>query len=125
MLGFLWLGVSMLLAAVSPCCWPAVGGPSLGRAPLHAFAMGFLGSMLVAMVTRVSAGHSGRSLAADDRVWTLFWLLQAAVLARIMSEWFGTPALWVPAALWAAAVLAWGWRHLGWYGRSRADGRPD
>jgi uncharacterized protein involved in response to NO len=123
-LGFFWLGITMALMAASHSL-ASLGGPSLGLAPLHAYSMGFLGSTLVAMATRVSAGHSGRALAVDNRAWALFWLLQAAVIARIMSELFGTPALWLPAVLWAAAVLPWGWRHLGWYGRPRADGRPD
>jgi len=28
------------------------------------------------------------------------------------------------ALMWLAAVLAWGGRMLGWYGRVRADGQP-
>lgn len=122
-LGFVWLGVAMLLLAVSHTT-TAAGEGSLGLAPLHAYTMGFLGSMLVAMATRVSAGHSGRALAVDTVAWVLFGLLQAAVIARIMSDLAGTPGPWLAAALWAAALLPWGWRHLGWYGRPRADGRP-
>lgn len=46
--------------------------------------MGFLGSVLVAMVTSVSCGHSGRVLAADDLVWGLFWGLR-------YGRWYGRP----------------------------------
>lgn len=121
-LGFFWLGVALMLQAAGHAL-ALIGGPSLGLAPLHAYTMGFLGSMLMAMATRVSAGHSGRALAVDTRVWVLFWLLQAAVVGRIMVDLAGTPA-WLPAGVWAAALLPWGWRHLGWYGRPRIDGRP-
>lgn len=121
-LGFLWLGAAMALQATARALalW---GGPSLGLAPLHAYTMGFLGSTLVAMATRVSAGHSGRALAVDTPVWLLFWLLQAAVVGRIMADLAGSP-VWLPALAWAAALLPWGWRHLAWYGRPRIDGQP-
>ncbi|MCP5270831.1 MAG: NnrS family protein [Burkholderiaceae bacterium] len=122
-LGFVWLGVAMGLAAVSHGL-QAAGQPGLGLAPLHAYTMGFLGSTLVAMVTRVSAGHSGRSLAVDTGAWVLFWVLQAAVIGRIMSDIAQLPWLTWAAVTWAAALLPWGLRHLAWYGRPRVDGRP-
>lgn len=121
--GFLWLGLAMLLAAVSNGL-EASGRPGLGLAPLHAYTMGFLGSTLVAMVTRVSAGHSGRALAVDTRAWLLFWVLQAAVIGRIISDVAGTPLLAAAGLAWAAALLPWGLRHLRWYGQPRIDGRP-
>jgi uncharacterized protein involved in response to NO len=122
-LGFVWLGLAMLLAAVSHGL-EAAGRPGLGLAPLHAYTMGFLGSTLMAMVTRVSAGHSGRALAVDAVAWALFWLLQGAVIGRIMADVAAWPTLNGAALAWAAALLPWGWRHLGWYGRPRIDGRP-
>jgi uncharacterized protein involved in response to NO len=121
--GFVWLGLAMLLAAVSHGL-EAGGRPGLGLAPLHAYTMGFLGSTLVAMVTRVSAGHSGRALAVDTAAWGLFWLLQGAVIGRIMADVAGWPTLNGAALAWTAALLPWGCRHLGWYGRPRIDGRP-
>ena len=39
----------------------------LGRAPAHALFIGFFGSLLVAMVTRVTQGHSGRPLVLGAR----------------------------------------------------------
>jgi uncharacterized protein involved in response to NO len=122
-LGFVWLGAAMLLAAVSHGL-EATGRPGLDLAPLHAYTMGFLGSTLVAMVTRVSAGHSGRALAVDTLAWALFWLLQGAVIGRIMADVAGWPTLTAAGLAWAAALLPWGARHLGWYGRPRVDGRP-
>lgn len=96
----------------------AVGGGGLARA--------FLGSIMYAMVTRVSCGHGGRKLLADPATWVGFWVLQSAVVARIVAAlWPDTLALMVGAALlWFAAVLPWGVRLLSWYGRPRPDGRP-
>jgi uncharacterized protein involved in response to NO len=127
-IGFLWFGVAIALAAVSHALMATSGGErSLGLAPLHAMTMGFLGSTLIAMATRVSCGHSGRTLVADDFVWRLFWLLEAAVLLRLMAALWPPAAQWVlllAALAWAVAVVAWALRYGGWYGRPRVDGRP-
>ena len=126
--GFVWLGLALALSALSHAWLAASGGVhSLGLAPLHALALGYLGATLFAMATRVSAGHSGRPLAADDLAWTLYWLVQAAALLRVAGALWSAHAAGLAvasAALWAAATLGWGWRYGGWLGRPRADGRP-
>ena len=81
---------------------------------------------MLAMVTRVSCGHSGRALVADDIIWSLFWLLQAATLLRIAAaaqSALSGGLLLAAALLWAAIMAVWGLRLGGWYGRLRADGR--
>ena len=126
-LGFVWLGLGLLLAGVSHLAEGVVGSVVLPLAWLHAITMGCLGSLMLAMVTRVSCGHSGRSLVADNLVWALFWTLQAAVLVRIAAAIGAAPvqALLVVAALaWCGVMLAWGARYGSWWGRPRADGRP-
>lgn len=131
-LGFVWLGLSFVLAGMSHLMLAASDGAlSLGVAPLHAFTMGFLGSTLIAMVTRVSCGHGGRTLTADDVVWRLFWVLQAAVLARVVAAVFaatgspGASPLIAAAALgWGGVCVAWALRYGRWYGTPRVDGRP-
>lgn len=125
-LGFLWLGVSFVLAGASQLLGLRLGTPVLGLGALHALTMGCLGSLMLAMVTRVSCGHSGRTLVADNTVWALFWVLQLAVLLRIGASINQAPGwlLMTAALLWAGVMAAWGARLLGWYGRQRADGRP-
>jgi uncharacterized protein involved in response to NO len=125
--GFLWFGTALALAATSHGWMAARGaGHSLGLAPLHALAMGFMGSTMIAMVTRVSCGHGGRALVADDFVWRLFQLLQIAVLLRLLGAiWPAAADAAVPLAAlaWAAAVVSWALRYGAWYGRPRVDGR--
>ena len=125
-LGFVWLGLAFLLSGTAR--WLSVwqGAPVLGLGALHALTLGCLGSLMLAMVTRVSCGHSGRSLVADNAVWSLFWLLQITTLLRMVSALQTAPValLSVAAALWAGVVLVWGIRMAGWYGRPRSDGRP-
>lgn len=129
-IGFLWLGLAFVLGGLSPWLAWAFGAGTLGLGALHALTMGCLASLMLAMVTRVSCGHSGRALVADRVAWTLFWLLQAATLLRIVSAVpgvFGVAWAWllpVAAVLWAITMAAWGVRLGGWYGRLRADGRP-
>ena len=100
--------------------------PALALGALHALTMGCLGSLLLAMVTRVACGHSGRPLVADNLMWGLFLSLQAAVLLRIVGALPTAPALVLAAAaaLWAGVVGVWSLRLMGWFGRLRADGRP-
>lgn len=124
--GFVWLGLSLCLSGASQVLL-ALGVLSfLGLGALHALTMGFLSSTLLAMVTRVASGHSGRALVADATVWGLFWVLQAAVLLRIAGTVPGASGLWLAAAAltWTGVVLVWGGRLMNWFGRPRSDGRP-
>ena len=127
-LGFVWLGLAFLLYA-----WNGgavlLDAPeaAIGLAPLHALTMGFFGSVMFAMVTRVTAGHSGRALVADNLTWSLFWILQIAVLLRILSEtWLAQGGTLTLAAivLWCAAFVVWAGRSTPIYLRPRPDGRP-
>lgn len=126
--GFLWLGLSFVLGAVSHAGQAlAVAPAGLGLAPLHAMTMGYLGSTLIAMVARVASGHSGRAVVADPLLWRLHWLLQAAVLLRVLAALWPaatTPLMTLAALAWCAVVTAWAGRYGRWLGRPRADGRP-
>ena len=125
-IGFLWLGLALVLGGVTQLMGWAQAAPVLSLGALHALTMGCLASLMLAMVTRVSCGHSGRALVADRLVWSLFWLLQAATLLRIAGAAQTVFAGWLllaAALLWAGVMAVWGLRLGGWYGRLRADGR--
>jgi len=126
-LGFLWLGLGLALSGASQLLGWASSSVVLPLAALHAITMGALGSLMLAMVTRVSCGHAGRSVVADDLVWGLFWLLQVATLLRMAATvpgWPVQPLFTATALLWAGVMLIWGLRYGSWYGRPRDDGRP-
>jgi uncharacterized protein involved in response to NO len=127
-LGFLWLGIAFALYAWNTAVALAgIERATLGLAPLHALTMGFFGTVTLAMVTRVTAGHGGRQLVADNLTWSLFWTLQAAVLVRVLVDALPAQASWLTLAaivLWCAALLPWAARNLSIYLRARADGRP-
>lgn len=124
--GFTWLGLALVLSGASQLLGLRQGVPLLGLGALHALTMGFLGSVLLAMVTRVSCGQSGRSLVADNWVWALFGVLQVATLLRIASA-LAHVTTWLTLAAatsWLVAMVLWGTRLAIWYGQPRSDGRP-
>jgi len=90
-IGFLWLGFGFLLDATGHFWTHLTGDPGWALGAMHATTMGFMGSLLLAMVTRVSCGHGGRPLVADTFVWSVFWLLQLATCIRILVTVFETP----------------------------------
>jgi uncharacterized protein involved in response to NO len=124
-----WLPVAMLLQLARDASFSLTGAWVLGRAPIHALGMGYFGGLLVAMVTRVTVGHSGRPLAMDRATLVCFVALQAAAAARVASEIATAPATirWLllgSLAAWLAACATWAARHAPIYLAPRIDGRP-
>ena len=98
----------------------------LGRAPMHALFIGFFGSLLVAMVTRVTQGHSGRPLQMYGIAWFAFAAIQVVATLRILAEVLPDPGLWqaLAAVGWLLALSPWV-AHIGRiYLSPRRDGRP-
>ena len=125
-IGFVWLGVALLLSALQSVA--ALNGIFiLGYAPLHVLTVGFFGSLLLAMVSRVTLGHSGRPLRADRLTWLLFLGLQAVVVLRVCADMAGWPwsgRLMTVAVLgWLGVFGCWSCRYMPIYWRPRADGR--
>ncbi len=125
----LWLGMAFFLFALQGAAAffaldPAWGG----RAPLHALTVGYFGSILIGMATRVTLGHSGRLISSDVWAWRLFWCFQCVALLRIGGEWFGAPGIanpiWLSALGWLLVFGIWNRVHLSMYVKPRPDGRP-
>jgi uncharacterized protein involved in response to NO len=128
---FAWLAASFVLGGFAHWHEAALGG-NWHAAPLHAFTMGFLASILLAMLTRIICAQTGRAVVADDLLWRLFWMLQVAVVLRLaasMAANFVTRWQWpltaASAGLWSLLWLTWAWRYVPWLARPRQDGRPD
>lgn len=122
-IGFVWLGLTLCLDALAQL----MGDGLWSLLPLHALTMGFLGSILLAMATRVSCGHSGRTLTADNLAWGLFWGLQVAVVLRLAAIAWPAQSAWLlpgGATAWLLVMGGWALRYGRWYGLPRVDGRP-
>jgi uncharacterized protein involved in response to NO len=127
--GFAWLPIAMALQAGRDASFALTGQWALGRAPIHALGIGFFGGMLVAMVTRVTMGHSGRPLRMGPAALACFAGVQLAAVARVGSEIATAPAaihslLLGSAVLWLLAFGVWAFGHGGIYLAPRADGKP-
>jgi uncharacterized protein involved in response to NO len=125
-IGFAWLPIAFVLYTVQSLCLFAGRALALGLAPLHMLTIGYFGSMLVAMVTRVTQGHSGRPLQMGAVPWLCFALLQGVVLLRVWAELAPDTYLWlvIAACGWLLAFLPWVLRSAWIYLTPRADGKP-
>ncbi|HXZ02828.1 MAG TPA: NnrS family protein [Stellaceae bacterium] len=96
--------------------WLALGAGLLGMAELdadlppsaaiHALTAGAIGTMVLAVMTRVARGHTGRALSADRATSLIYVLVGLAALARVVAVFAGAwtlPLLVVSAGLWVAA----------------------
>lgn len=100
--GFAWLPIAFVLYTVQSVQFALSSEFILGRAPAHALFIGFFGSLLVAMVTRVTQGHSGRPLVLGKVAAFAFIVIQLVALTRIVAEF-------TPDSLAAQAIAALGW----------------
>lgn len=124
---FAWLAPAFGLFALQSALQGSMPG-ILGQAPLHALTLGFFAAMLLGMASRVSLGHSGRPVAADDVMWWAFCMTQTAAVLRVVSDLPGLPGaptlMWLSAMLWLGALAIWSWRYAPSCWRPRVDGKP-
>ena len=125
-IGFAWLGIALMLYSAQSLIAFISGHVWLAIAPLHALTIGYFSSMVLAMVTRVTLGHSGRLLRADKTAWLLFLSFQFAAIARILGDFPFTSAsiLYIIAAIiWLACFMLWDIKHIPIYLQARSDGK--
>jgi uncharacterized protein involved in response to NO len=125
-LGFAWLPLAFAMYAAQSLWFAASGEWAYARAPAHALFIGYFGSLLVAMVTRVTQGHAGRALELGSGGAFAFAVVQLAALTRIAAEAGSDALAWQVAAgaLWLLAFLPWALRSGAIYLSPRADGKP-
>ncbi|WP_132999778.1 NnrS family protein [Luteimonas arsenica] len=125
-LGLAWMPVTFALYAAQSLAYFGGEGFVLGRAPAHALFVGFFGSLLVAMVTRVTQGHSGRKIEMPGVAWFAFVAIQLVTVARILADVSADAGAWwaVAAVGWLLALGPWVARIGRIYLSPRADGKP-
>lgn len=121
LIGFAWAPLAFALAV-----WTTLFAPEFGRAPIHLITIGFALSLVVAMVTRVTHGHSGRPLFMPGIAWLAFAAVQAATAFRLLAATrYEQPALLSASGLiLTAGMLPWVARGTWIYLRPRLDGKP-
>ncbi len=79
---------------------------------LHALTMGAIGSMILAMMTRVPLGHTGRPLTASRLTVMAYMILTVAVLVRVLgplifSDYLATVEWSATGWVFTFAIVAW------------------
>ena len=100
-IGYTWLAVGVGLLGLANLV-PAIAEV----ATLHALTTGAFGTMMLAVMTRATLGHSGRQLTADGWTVAIYAAVTTGAIARMLSPLLPGEA-WLQAAglLWAGAFL--------------------
>ncbi len=126
-IGIMFLAQLGLIAELLLAAAPAVGILLPATAGLHSLTVGGLGLLAVAMIIRISRGHTGRPVGFDRLDRAALWLVVAAALLRVAGPALspGHTAAWIglSAAAWTAAFLPLALRFIPLYLQPRADGR--
>lgn len=102
-IGYLWMivGAALLGLAVMTTAVPQ-------SAAVHALTAGAIGTMVLAVMTRVCRGHTGRPLTADRFTLTIYGAVNLAGVTRVAAELLlgaYLPLLEISAILWIVAFM--------------------
>jgi len=121
--GMAWVAAGLLLVGAGD-----LGAPVPATAGLHALTAGAMGAMILAVMTRVALGHTGRPLIVPRGATWCFLLVHAGALARVLAA-IGpadllTGLLMIGGTLWAAAFALYAILYWPILTRPRVDGQP-
>ena len=118
-LAYAWMALAALGTALWQLGWLAQ--PSLAS---HALAVGGMGGLILAMLARVSLGHTGRPLAPPRAMSWAFALLHLATASRVLLAGFSTSGLWLAALGWCLAFALFLRHYAPMLWAPRVDGHP-
>jgi uncharacterized protein involved in response to NO len=116
---YLWLPIGYALLGCAVFGW--LFAPT---AALHALTMGAIGSIVLAVTTRVALGHTGRPLQAARATVMAYWVLMFAVLVRVLGPLTGYNYMLLidlSAAGWMLAFAIFVWVYWPILTRPKAD----
>ncbi len=99
-IGYAWLPLGLLFLGGST--W----APHVTTSALHALTVGGMGTMILAVMTRASLGHTGAALTADRGTLIVYLLVLVAAVARLIAPFVAESymaVLHVAAGAWIAA----------------------
>jgi uncharacterized protein involved in response to NO len=99
--GYAWVVIGVALLGLSVL---GVGVPVVSA--IHALTVGAIATMILAVMPRVTLGHTGRSLTANRATVAIFLLINAAAVMRVCASWYPEDMmilLVLSAACWIAA----------------------
>jgi uncharacterized protein involved in response to NO len=116
-LGYLWVVVGAALLGGT-----LLTGAVPTAAAIHALTAGSIGTMMLAVMSRASLGHTGRPLTADRVTVWVYLLVNCAALSRIVASLMGglpLVLLALSAILWIAAFALFAGRYAPYWCRPR------
>jgi len=106
----------------------AAGDPAATKNLIHLLAIGTIGGMILAMMSRVSLGHTGRPLEVPTYIAVAFGLVFAAAIVRAFLPLLDVVyTLWawrISAVLWIVAFTLFLVRYAPMLLQRRVDGKP-
>ncbi len=102
-LGHGWLALGLVLLGLSE-----LSSVLPQTTALHALTAGAIGTMILAVMTRATLGHTGRALAAGSGTTVIYLLVTLAAVSRIAADFadaFYMPLLVVSGIAWVGAFL--------------------
>ncbi|WP_053214053.1 NnrS family protein [Pseudomonas sp. Q12-87] len=119
-LAYAWLA----LACLGMALWH-LGVPLNPSLAVHSLTIGAMSGLILAMIARVTLGHTGRSLEPPRGMTQAFILLNLACLSRVwLVLVFPLAALWLAGLCWILAFGLYAWRYAPMLVRARVDGHP-
>lgn len=101
--GYAWIPAGLMLLALSQ-----FGAPVPQSAAVHAITAGAMATMILAVMTRATLGHTGRTLTANAPTVVIYGLVTAGAVLRVTAP-LGYPdytfGMRASAFLWSAALL--------------------
>ncbi|NER62689.1 NnrS family protein, partial [Pseudomonas sp. MAFF212427] len=96
--------------------------PSLA---VHCLTIGAMAGLVLAMIARVSLGHTGRALEPPAGMTLAFILLNLACLSRVLLVvWLPLAGVWLAGVCWVLAFALYTWRYAPMLLQARVDGHP-
>lgn len=119
-IAYAWMAAALLAMAM----WHAGWEIGLSQAT-HLLAIGGMSGLILAMLARVTLGHTGRPLQPPSYMNLAFILLSVAVPARVwLIEWSALAGFWLAVLCWAIAFALYLWYYAPLLCKPRPDGRP-
>ena len=100
-LGYAWLVVALMLIGLA-----GLTDIVPATAAIHALTVGAFGTMILAVMTRASLGHTGRELKATPGTTVIFVLITIAAIVRVAAPFLNDQslsAIWISGIAWTAA----------------------
>ena len=119
--GYFWLVIAFFLKSLA--AFSLINPHTI----IHAFTSGFIGVLILAMMARVSLGHTGRIIRSSKWVNASFILINLVALIRVFvplvdPQWFQNAILW-SSSFWVFAYFIFCCAHTKILLSLRADGK--